>query len=69
MTVVFLRDGRGRFKGQFNINRRDFGINYNSTMNPIEDTVAVQLDLNLVDPEAQQRRQQQRQQQPAKPGR
>jgi len=65
--VVFLRDGRGRFKGEFQINRKDFGVNYNSRMNPIEDTVAVQFDLNLVDQKMQEERQrqmQQRQQQP-----
>ena len=68
--VVFLRDGRGRFKGEFTINRQDFGVSYNSRMNPIEDLVKVQFDLNLVDKqvmEERMRQRQQRQQQPPQP--
>jgi polyisoprenoid-binding protein YceI len=61
VRVVFVRDGRGRFKGEFKINRQDFNVSYNSRMNPIEDIVVVQFDLNLVDPEAQRPRQQQQQ--------
>jgi polyisoprenoid-binding protein YceI len=71
VRVMFLRDGRGRFKGEFQINRQEFGVKYNSRMNPIEDTVNVQFDLNVADKqmmEERQRQQQQRQQQqpPAK---
>jgi len=65
--VVFLRDGRGRFKGEFKINRQDFQVSGNSRMNPIEDMVTVQLDLNLLDQQVQQQRQQQRQQQQQQP--
>jgi len=64
--IVFFRDGRGRFKGQFQINRQEFGVNYNSRMNPIEDVVSVQFDLNLEDRLMREERQRQRQQQPAK---
>lgn len=56
--VVFLRDGRGRFKGEFQINRKEFGVSYNSNMNPIEDIVKVQFDLNVLDREMQRQRQQ-----------
>ena len=62
--LVFLREGRGRFKGEFKINRQEFGISYNSRANPIEDEVLVQFDLNLMD----QQQMQQRMQQPAKSG-
>jgi polyisoprenoid-binding protein YceI len=61
--VVFVRDGRGRFKGEFKINRQDFGVSYNSRMNPIEDTVVVQFDINVVDKQVMEERQRQRQQQ------
>lgn len=63
LEIVFLRDGRGRFRGQFQLNRQDYGVSYNSRMNPIEDAVIVQFDLNLMDQEMMQQRQQQRQQQ------
>lgn len=71
VRIVFLREGDGRFKSEFQINRQDFGVSYNSRMNPIEDAVTVQLDFHLLDQQVQQQRQQQRQQQqqppPAKP--
>lgn len=67
LRVVFLRDGSGRFKGEFQINRKDFNINYNSAMNPIEDMVTVQFDFHMRDRQMMEERQRQRQQQqPAK---
>jgi polyisoprenoid-binding protein YceI len=73
LFVVFLREGRGRFKGEFTINRKDFGVSYDSRANPIEDMVTVQVDLNVMDKQVmeermrqrQQRQQQQQQQPPA----
>lgn len=69
--IVFFREGDGRFKGEFKVNRKEFNINYDSMMNPIEDIVAVQFDLHLVDKQMQEERQRQRMQQqqqpPAKP--
>lgn len=59
LEIVFLRDGRGRFRGRFELNRQDYGVSYNSRMNPIEDIVSVQFDLNLMDQEMMQQRQQQ----------
>lgn len=47
VTIAFLRENDGRFKGDLKINRWDFGINYNGKMNPIEDMVAIQFDLHL----------------------
>jgi polyisoprenoid-binding protein YceI len=59
VTVVFLREGDGRFKGDFQINRKDFGIKYNSMMNPVEDMVSIQFDFHIQDQERQKQRQQQ----------
>jgi polyisoprenoid-binding protein YceI len=52
LTVVFYENNRGRFKGTFEINRKDYGINYNSRLNPIEDIVQVQFDISVQDREA-----------------
>jgi polyisoprenoid-binding protein YceI len=47
--VIFLRDSDGRFKGEFKINRWDYGINYAGKMNPVEDMVTIQFDMHLQD--------------------
>ena len=47
VTMVFYEAGRGRFRGEFQINRREYGINGDSRMNPIADTVEVQFDMSL----------------------
>jgi polyisoprenoid-binding protein YceI len=52
VTQVFYENNRGRFRASFRINRKAFGINYNSNMNPIEDIVQVQVDINVLDKEA-----------------
>ncbi len=52
MTKVFYENNRGRFRTTFQVNRKDYGINFNSTMNPIEDIVQVQVDINVQDKEA-----------------
>ncbi|HEU0173250.1 MAG TPA: YceI family protein [Blastocatellia bacterium] len=52
VTQVFYENNRGRFRANFRINRKDFGISYNSNMNPIEDIVQVQVDINVLDKEA-----------------
>jgi polyisoprenoid-binding protein YceI len=59
VRVVFLRDGDARFKGELQINRRDFGMTYNSRMNPVEDMVSVQFDMHLLDKAVQEERQRQ----------
>lgn len=68
-VLVFLREGRGRFKGEFKINRQEFGVSYNSRANPIEDEILVQFDLNVLDQQMmeERRRQQQQQQPPPRP--
>ena len=49
VTMVFLDGGRGRFKGTFTLNRKDFGVSYSSRLNPIEDMVEVQFQMAVVD--------------------
>ncbi|MGH9940061.1 MAG: YceI family protein, partial [Blastocatellia bacterium] len=36
ITQVFYENNRGRFRASFRINRKAFGITFNSNMNPIE---------------------------------
>jgi polyisoprenoid-binding protein YceI len=64
IEVVFYENNRGRFRGTFPLNRKDFGITFNSNMNPIEDIIKVQFDINVMDKEAVEKQQQQR----SKPG-
>ena len=52
ISQVFYENNRGRFRANFEINRRDFGINFDSKMNSIEDLVKVQVDINILDKEA-----------------
>jgi len=52
ITQVFYENNRGRFRANFEINRRDFGITFNSKMNPIEDLVKVQVDINILEKES-----------------
>jgi polyisoprenoid-binding protein YceI len=52
ITQVFYENNRGRFRATFPINRKEFGITYDSKMNPIEDIVQVQVDINVQDKEA-----------------
>jgi polyisoprenoid-binding protein YceI len=47
VTVRFYENGRGRFAGAFSVNRADYGVAYNSRMNPIENEVAVQFNMTL----------------------
>ena len=47
--TLFYEGGRGRFKGSFMVNRREYGINYDSRMNPIQDVVEVQFELSIVE--------------------
>jgi polyisoprenoid-binding protein YceI len=52
ITQVFYENNRGRFRASFRINRKAFGITFDSKMNPIEDVVQVQVDINVLDKEA-----------------
>ncbi len=57
LNQVFYENNRGRFRTTFPINRKEFGISYNSAMNPIEDIVQVQVDINVLDKEATEKAQ------------
>jgi polyisoprenoid-binding protein YceI len=59
VRVVFTRDEDARFRGEMKLSRNDFGMTYNSKMNPIDDLVAVQFDIHLSDKEAVDKRQRQ----------
>jgi polyisoprenoid-binding protein YceI len=49
VSMVFYEGGRGRFRGQFQIDRKDYGISYDSKVNPIADTVDVQFNMSLAE--------------------
>ena len=49
-TAVFYEKGAGRFRGQFAINRKDYGVAYDSSVNPIENEVQVQWDMAISEP-------------------
>lgn len=49
-TMVFYEGGMGRFKGEFAINRMDYGVSYDSKLNPIQNEVKVQWDIALAEP-------------------
>lgn len=51
VTQVFYENNRGRYRSTFEVNRREYGINYNSKLNPIEDIVRVQVDINVQIPQ------------------
>lgn len=55
LTMMFYENGRGRFRGSFEINRKNFGMEYNSRMNPVDDIVQVQVELNVIDKEVAER--------------
>ena len=50
--MVFYEKNRGRFRGTFQLNRKEYGINFDSPMNSIQDLVQVQFDINVQDKEA-----------------
>lgn len=49
VTAVFYENGRGRFRGEFAVARRDYGLSYDSRMNPIGDTIQVQFNMSVVE--------------------
>ncbi len=50
VSVKHADDGRYRLAGQATLNRMDFGVDYQSNLNPIADTVDVNLDVNFMLP-------------------
>ncbi len=51
-TMVFYEEGLGRFRGEFVMNRKDYGVSFDSRLNPIKDDVTVQWDIAVQDPAA-----------------
>ncbi len=50
VKVVLFENGRLRFRGNVDLNRKEFGISYNSRLNPVEDVVAVRYEVSLIKP-------------------
>lgn len=46
-SLVFYEKGAGRFRGEFKVNRMEYGVSYNSALNPIEDEITVQWDMSM----------------------
>ncbi len=51
-SMVFYEAGTGRFRGEFVIKRKEYGVAYDSNVNPIKDDVTVQWDFAINDPAA-----------------
>lgn len=49
--VVFYEKGAGRFRGQFTVLRKDYGVGFDPPLNPIENEVQVQWDFSLKEPQ------------------
>jgi polyisoprenoid-binding protein YceI len=49
-SMVFYEEGVGRFRGEFVLKRKEFGVSYDSRVNPIKDEVTVQWDIAVQDP-------------------
>ena len=47
---VFYENGRGRFKGNFTVNRMQHGVKYQSRINSIADEIDVQFNLSIIEP-------------------
>jgi polyisoprenoid-binding protein YceI len=52
VSLVFYQNGRGRFRGAFTINRKDYGVSYDSKLNPIGDQVEVQFNMSVAEKKA-----------------
>jgi polyisoprenoid-binding protein YceI len=48
--MVFYEKGAGRFRGQFSILRKDYGVGFDPPLNPIENEVQVQWDFSIKEP-------------------
>jgi polyisoprenoid-binding protein YceI len=55
--MVFYEGTRGRFRGTFQLNRKEYGITFDSRMNSIQDMVLVQFDINVLDKAAAEKAQ------------
>ncbi|HJQ67465.1 MAG TPA: YceI family protein [Blastocatellia bacterium] len=60
VEMVFYDNNRGRFRSTFQLNRKEYGITYDSKMNSIADMVQVQFDINVLDKAAVEKAQKER---------
>lgn len=67
VEMVFYENNRGRFRSTFQINRKDYGITFDSKMNSIADMVQVQFDINVQDKAAVEKAKKEREAAAAKP--
>jgi len=49
-TMVFYDKGAGRFRGQFVVNRKEYGVSFDPSVNPIDDAIQVQWDMSIGEP-------------------
>jgi polyisoprenoid-binding protein YceI len=50
VQIIMVDKNRARFKAGISFKRSDFGITYNSKINPIDDLIKVALDINIMQP-------------------
>jgi polyisoprenoid-binding protein YceI len=48
--MIFYEGGMGRFRGKFSLMRMDYGIKYQSKLNPIKDKVDVEFEMTVAVP-------------------
>lgn len=51
VTIDRLQDNYSRFRGSVTISRKEFGVTYDSKLNPIEDGIKIELMINIKKPE------------------
>jgi len=51
VTIDRLQDNYSRFRGVVTVNRAEFGIDYNSKLNPIENEVKIEMVINIKNPD------------------
>ncbi len=50
VKVVLFEDGRLRLRGEVELKRQEFGVSYQSRLNPIQDVVGVRYEVSLLKP-------------------
>ncbi len=48
--MVFYDKGAGRFRGQFTVLRKEYGVSFDPPINPVENEVQVQWDFSIKEP-------------------
>lgn len=52
VTIDRLQDNYSRFRAETTISRKEFGVTYDSKLNPIEDGIKVKMVINIKKPDA-----------------